>query len=208
MSKLSFVFTISFVLLGPMKLIPAFGAAVQGLEPKLRRRVAVIAASLAAATCLLLVAIGPSTIGKYQIGLPALQLAGGLVLLIAALRVIFPPAESAQAVAPVGSSQSPWRVAISPLVTPLIVSPAGVAALLIFVTSAPRYPGMYRALAIVLPIIIALDFLVMYFNERIVRLPGLMLGLKLFGEVMIFIQVALGADAIVHGIEMLGASPT
>lgn len=122
-------------------------------------------------------------------------------MLLAALNIIFPKVQPRTARA---DKATPIQVAISPIATPLIVSPAGIAAILIFMMLAPEYPGIEKVVGIVLAIIMALDFLVMYFNSRLVRVPGVMMVLQVLGSVLIFMQVALAINTILLALGHLG----
>ena len=53
---------------------------------------------------------------------------------------------------------------------------------------APQYPGMTQAVAICLTTMMVLDFLVMYFIDKVMRIPGLMVVLTVLGSVLIFVQ--------------------
>jgi len=202
MEKESFIFTIFFLTLGPVKIIPAFGKLSQQMSPKFRQEVAIKGILIASAICLYVALLGRSLLEKYQISLDSLRIAGGLVLLISALEAIFP---RVQAVTPTKSQASPLEVAISPVAVPIIVPPVGIAAILIFRMLAPRYPGIEFAIAKALLIMLALDFLVMYFIDKILKVPGLMLILQVFGSVLVFFQVAMAIETILVALKSLGA---
>ncbi len=201
MERLPFFFTIAFVLLGPVKIIHPFAKLTRDAEPHFARSLAINAALIAATMCLLVAIAGRGLVSTYELSPEALQLAGGLVLLLSALKVIFPAAETQPRPA---AKPTALQLAISPLASPIIVTPAGIAAILLFVMSAQAYPGVYRALALVLALILLLDFLAMYFNAQILRVPGLLPSLQIVGAVLIFIQVALGIETMVRGLEGLG----
>ena len=203
MERIFFVFTVCFVLLGPVKVIPAFARLTQEDEPGYQRRVAVWGILVASAICLFVVGLGEGLVAKYELSLEALQLGGGLVLLLSALNAIFPRAEPK---AEQKEEPKAYHLAISPVATPIIVTPAGVAALLIFVMLAPAYPGMYRALGLVLLVILTLDFMVMLFNRSIIRVPGLLPALQVLGAVLVFIQVALAVDTMLAALRALGVT--
>jgi multiple antibiotic resistance protein len=84
------------------------------------------------------------------------------------------------------------------------VPPAGVAAILIFMMVAPQYPGMAQAVAICLAAMMALDFLVMYFIDRVMKTPGLMIVLTVLGSVLVFVQAALAINMILVALKSLG----
>jgi len=202
MEHLSFVFTIFFMLLGPVKLIPAFAGVVREKDDAFRRAVAIRAALVATGVVVFVALAGGTVVSKYHISLDGLRLAGGLVLLVAALNTIFPKAQPPSAQ---GANATPLQLAVSPLATPIIVPPAGVAAILIFTMLAAEYPGMKQAVAISLAVIMVLDLLVMVFNRTILKVPGLMLVLQILGAVLIFMQVALAVETILVGLRHLGA---
>lgn len=206
MERASFVFTILFLLLGPIKVIPGFHHVMQGTDARFKRDVALKATLLASAVVALVVLLGRDMVDKYEIHLDAVRLATGLVLLISALKTMFPgpaPQPEARTAAPAPRA---LEIAASPLAMPIIVTPAGVAALLVFIMIAPLYPGLALVIPAVLVPIMALNFLAMFFNDRIVKLPGLLLALHVLGFVMVFIQVALAIETIVAALRDLHAA--
>jgi multiple antibiotic resistance protein len=201
MNEFSYVLTISFVLLGPVKIIPAFARLAHASEPHFNRELALKGALTASALCLFVILMGRGLIAAYRLSLPSLRLGGGLVLLLSALNTLFPRAEPRKEPT---EKRTPLQVAISPLATPIIVPPAGVAALLIFVMSAPESPGTYQTLALALLFILTLDFLVMFFNDRLLRVPGLFPTLQVLGSVLTFAQVALAIETMLGALHTLG----
>ena len=90
------------------------------------------------------------------------------------------------------------------MAVPGIVPPAGVAAILIFMMLAPQYAGMAQAVAICLAIVMALDFLVMYFIDRVMKTPGLAIVLPVLGSVLAFVQLCLAMQVVVGALKGLG----
>ena len=200
MDQFSFVFTIFFLLLGPVKLIPAFAQVARGRDMPFQRALAIRAVLITAVIVAFVALAGESFVQKYHISIGGVQIAGGLVLLLAALNTIFgKPAPVAA-----GENASATQLAISPLATPIIVPPAGVAAILIFILLEPAYPGIKLAVGIALAIILVLDFLVMFFNAWILKAPGLMPAQQLLGAVLVFMQVALAVETILDGLRHMG----
>jgi multiple antibiotic resistance protein len=202
MDQFSFVFTIFFMLLGPVKLIPSFAAATRGTDSLFKRSLATRGAVIASVLCAFVALAGVTLLGKYRISLDAVRIAGGLVLLIAALQVIFQKAKSAS---PGSGTPTMLQLAASPVAVPMIVPHAGVAAILISMILAPEYPGMTQAIAICLAIVMVLDFLVMYFIDRVMKTPGLMIILTVLGSVLVFVQAALAINMILTALKSLGA---
>ena len=201
MDQFSFVFTVFFMLLGPLKLIPAFAALTRGADSQFRRSVAIWGTVIASGVCVFLALAGQHLLSKYHISIDALRISGGLVLLIAALQAIF---QKAQPPRPSSSTPTALQLAVSPVAVPMIVPPAGVAVILVSMMLAPQYPGTLQAVAICLAIVMVLDVLVMYFIDRVIKTPGLGLVLTVLGSVLVFVQVCLGIQTILNGLQGLG----
>jgi multiple antibiotic resistance protein len=201
MEQFPFLFTIFFMLLGPAKLIPTFAGLTRGADARFKRDVAVRAALIASVLCAFVALAGGTLVGKYRISVDALRIAGGLVLLIAALQAIF---QRATPPGPRPGAPTALQLAISPLAAPGIVPPAGVAAILICTMLAPQFPGMERAIAFNLATMMVLDFLVMYFNDQVMKTPGLMIVLTLLGYVLAFVQVGFSVESILNALKGLG----
>jgi multiple antibiotic resistance protein len=199
--KFSFIFTIFFMLLGPVKLIPTFAGLTRGADARFKRDVAIRAAVIASVLCVFVALAGGTLVSRYRISIDALRIAGGLVLLISGLQVIFQKAPPSR---PPSGSPSAIRLAVSPLAAPGIVPPAGVAAILICMMLAPQFPGMEQAIAICLVTMMVLDFLVMYFIDQVMKTPGLMIVLAMLGSVLVFVQVGLAIEFILNALRGLG----
>jgi multiple antibiotic resistance protein len=200
MEHLAFVLTIFFMLLGPIKIIPAFGTLTRDADIQFKRALAIRGCLIASALVLLVALLGGTLLAKYHISFNALRIAGGLVLVIAALNAIFRPTAQVQA----SPQASVMQVAASPLAIPVIVPPAGVAAILIFIMLAPDYPGMWQAIAIAATTMMVLDFLVMYHFDLVMKTPGLMVILQVAGSVLVFVQVCIGVEIVLRALRDLG----
>ena len=201
MEQFSFIFTIFFMLLGPLKLIPSFAGVTRGADGPFKRDVAIRGTVIASALCAFVALAAATLLGRYRISIDALRISGGLVLLISALLVIF---QKAQPPSPGSGTPTAIQLAASPVAVPGIVPPAGVVAIMIFMMVAPQYPGMTQAVAICLAAMMVLDFLVMYFIDRIMKTPGLMIVLPVLGSVLIFVQAALAIEMILNALKSLG----
>jgi len=202
MERASFIFTILFLLLGPLKVIPGFLNATRGTDAKFKREAALKAFLIASLVVVAVVVLGQTLLQKYAISLESVKLACGVILLISALRAMFPGPEEAPD--PAAPKPTATQLAIRPLAVPVIVTPAGIAALMIFGMVATSHPGMETTLTWMLAVILALDLVVMLTVDWIVRIPGVLLVLVVLGFVIVFIQVALAIETLVNGLRGLG----
>jgi multiple antibiotic resistance protein len=179
------------MLLGPLKIIPAFMKLTREADRAFKRDVAIKASMTASALVVVIVLLGKGLVARYEISLDSVRIAGGLVLLLSALKVVFPGPEPVRA-----ESVKPTalQLAISPVAMPITVPPAGVAAILITLLLAPTYPGMGSVIVWGLATMMTLDFLAMYFIDTLAEVPGLLLLLQVLGAVLIFIQIALAIE--------------
>jgi multiple antibiotic resistance protein len=201
MEQFSLIFTVFFMMLGPVKLIPSFAGLTRGADPRFKRAVAIPGAVIASALCAFVALAGGTILGRYRISIDAVRISGGLVLLIAALQVMFRKAPTSS---PSSAKPSAFQLAVSPVAVPMIVPHAGVAAILIAMGHAPQYPGIPQAVAISLATMMVLNFLAMYFIDWVMKIPGLTLVLHALGSVLVFIQASLAIQMILHALKSLG----
>ena len=127
------------IIMDPIGNIPLFQSLL-GRYPR-RRRLAIIARELVAAYLVLAVFLvgGESILLWLGLKQPALSVAGGVVLFIIALRMIFPDQEAATAPA---QAEEPFVV---PLAVPMLAGPSAVSALLQLVSRDPQRLGTWLA---------------------------------------------------------------
>jgi hypothetical protein len=130
------IVTFLFLMLGPVKIIGPFVKATQAADARLARQIAFRAILFSSLALLLAALLGESILNKYSTPLPVLAISAGVILFLVALQGILqqfvPPAKSEVAAAVPTPS-----VAITPIAFPTIVTPYGVAALIIFIALSP-----------------------------------------------------------------------
>jgi len=201
MDQFSFIFTIFFMLLGPVKLIPSFGGLTRDADRQFKRDVAIRGVVVASALCAFVALAGGTLLGKYRISLDAVRISGGLVLLISALQIIF---QKAHPSSPSSGKPAAIQLAVSPVAVPMIVPHAGVAAILICMAHAPQFQGIAQSVAIGLATMMVLDFLVMYFIDQVMKTPGLTIILMVLGSVLVFVQAALAINMMLVALKSMG----
>ncbi|WP_427963443.1 MarC family protein [Altererythrobacter sp.] len=204
MDDFTFVFTIFFSLMGPVKLIVYFASETEGYDESFKRAVALRSTLISGATVTAVALCAPLLLYEYQVSIEALMLAGGVVLLLTALNGLIgkkPP----QPAKP--SEISALDFSFAHVATKLIVTPPTIASILIFMMLASEYPHMPFNVAGALALIVPMNLAVMYYNSQILRLPSLLLILKIVASVLIFMQVALAIDTILVALARLDLVP-
>lgn len=181
------------VIMDPPGTVPVFLSLV-GRRSRATRLRAARQAVLVSLGVISLFAIGGEAILSYlHIGIPALQGAGGLLLLLIALDLLTGRATAEpQAVDDV-------NVALVPLGTPLLAGPGAIAATIVFVRQADGSAGSYLALALaILAVHLVLWLCLRYSGEliRVIKDSGITLLAKIAGLLLAAIAVQLIADSV------------
>jgi len=197
------VLTILFLMLGPFKIIGPFLKLTRGADARLARRIAVLATAFAALALLIAGFLGETILRKYNIPLPVLALSGGVILFLVALRSVLEQFETPDLHAEVAEvpPEAVMRVALSPLAFPAIVTPYGIAALIVFLAVSQGMEDRMTVGAIVIAIM-ALNLVVMLVARRL--RTGLSIVMPIFGAVLGVVQVALGLHVINNALHNLG----
>ena len=199
---LSQVFILFFVMLGPIKIIAPFALMTADAEERSCRKLAIQAFTIASATTLIAAGVGRAILEQWHVSLSALLIAGGVILFLVALRQVlqqYAPATDAE-VRP--SEAAPAGAAIR-LAFPTIVTPYGIATVIIILSVSPDARYVVGVAAALIGVMI-LDLLAMLYARRILRTVGT-IPLQIVGTVLSVMQVALGVQMILGGLRMLGA---
>lgn len=189
MDILSAVITL-FLIMDPLGNIPLFLSALKSVSPARRQRVLV--RELLFAYVVLLAALFLGNIALTLLGLEreSISIAGGIVLFLIALRMIFPADKGGDMDLPDGE---PFLV---PLAVPLIAGPSALAAVLLLQRSSP---GQTVPLLIALTIAWALTGAILLsstFFYRVLRARGLMAMERLMGMVLVMVAVQMFMDGV------------
>lgn len=181
------------VIMDPPGTVPVFLSLV-GRRPRPARLRAARQSVLVSLGVISLFAIGGEAILSYlHIGIPALQGAGGLLLLLIALDLLTGrDANQPQAVDDV-------NVAMVPLGTPLLAGPGAIAATIVFVRQADGHGGSYLALALAIVAVHLVLWLCLRYSGaliRVIRDSGITLLAKIAGLLLAAIAVQLMADSV------------
>ena len=185
------VFVTLFVIMDPPGTVPIFIALTSSMTADQRVRAARQAVLVAFGVIVAFAVFGRALLGYLHVSLPALQGAGGLLLLLVALELLTGKDElpmSAQGV----------NVALVPLGTPLLAGPGAIVATMVFVEQADTVPD-YVAIGLGVLLVHVSLWLVMRFAGRIRRLlgqSGTTLVTRIAGLLLSAIAVQLVADAV------------
>ncbi len=196
-------FVTLWVVIDPIGTIPVFVAVTAGLQAPERRRTALIAALTAIGILLFFLICGQFLISALGISLPAFQIAGGIILFLFALTMIFGESKPEQEIDEIMDAhkrkESP---AVFPLAVPSLASPGAMLAI-VLLTDNHRFSIAEQAItAGIMALICLIAFLLMLAAGAIQRVIG-MSGAAVVSRVMGMILASVAVDNIIEAVRQL-----
>jgi multiple antibiotic resistance protein len=185
------VFVTLFVIMDPVGTIPIFLSLTSGRSTASMRRAAWQAVTVSFAVIVLFAFFGRQILDYLHISLPALQCAGGLLLLLVALELLTGKEQETSASADV-------NVALVPLGTPLLAGPGAIVATMVFSQDVDG-GAQFAAVALGVVLVHVALWLSMRFSMpilRVIRDSGVLLVSRIAGLLLSAIAVQLVADAV------------
>ena len=161
-------FVLLLVTINPFAAVPVLLSVTAKMTAAERNRTAFRACLIASVILLFLLAFGQLFLEKLGVTLPALRIAGALVLLILGIRMVFGEIQggSAESDAPAGD------VAVFPLAMPLLAGGGSIAAIVAMTDNTVKSLAEQATTAAVLLAVMAVIFAVLRSAEAIQKLIG------------------------------------
>jgi multiple antibiotic resistance protein len=197
--ELGAVFTMFFVMLGPLKILGPFARQTHDMEAGAMRKLAFLSLALAVVAVLVGGFFGRSLAANWHVTTPALLLAGGLIFAVVGMKLVFEQYEAAHdapAPLPAGLVAAAMRITF-----PTIVTPYGIAALILFLAHSPD-AARTQGILCVLGLVMLLNLVAMLFARWIMRGIGV-LALQILGAVLGVLQVALAIEMVLRALREL-----
>lgn len=196
-------FVTLWVVIDPIGTIPVFIAVTAGIEASARRRTALQAALVSAGVLLFFLVFGQLLIEALDIGLQSFQVAGGIILFLFALSMIFgeskPEVDQRVAEEDRQDQMHQHNPAIFPLAVPSLASPGAMLAIVIL-TDNHRYSLVDQGItALVMLAVLAAAFVLMLLAEPIIRLIGHS-GAAIISRVMGMILASVAANSVLSAL--------
>lgn len=200
-------FVTLFVVIDPIGTAPLFLALTQGMSAQQRRTVGLRACFIAALLLTAFGLAGEDFLRFIGISMPAFQIAGGLLLFLTALDMLFDRrAQRRENHADEGSGNLADDPSVFPLAMPLIAGPGAMATMVLLINDTG---GGWEGLALISGVMLAvialvlLAFLAAAPLERVLRRTGTMVLTRLFGLLL----SALSVQFVLNGAMALGMLP-
>ncbi|THH34812.1 MarC family protein [Aliishimia ponticola] len=194
-------FVTLFVVIDPIGSLPVFLYATAHVPKKLHKRFAIRAVLIAAFVLLLFLVGGQVLLESLGLRLGSFQVAGGLILFLFALTMIFGQSKAAQEISEAESDH--LAGAVFPLAMPSIASPGAMLAIVILTENDSNPIEEQVITAGLLLIVLAMTLALLLMAGRLQRAIGTT-GSSVVSRVMGLILATVAVDATLGGLETLG----
>ncbi len=195
-------FVTLFVVMDPIGLAPLFVALTKGADAASRRSVALRACAVGLGILAMFGLFGESVLSFTGISMPAFRIAGGILLFLTALEMLF-ERRSARRKGQKSNADDP---SVFPLATPLIAGPGAIASMILLTDQAGDALGqvmVYLVLTAVVGLVL-LFFLASGLIERALGPTGINVVTRLLGMLLAALSVQFVLDGF-RGLGLLGA---
>jgi multiple antibiotic resistance protein len=197
MNDLIATFIFFFAVIDPIGTVPVFIAVTSRFEDQIKRKIAVKATLVSAAILLFFVVAGEVILTAIEIPLSAFQIAGGIVLFLFALSMIFGESKPEEELK---MTNTGTETAIFPLAIPSIASPGAMLAA-VLLTENSQYNLWEQAKTAAIMLSVLLIVLVLLFAASwIHRLIGNS-GASIISRVMGLILSSVAVSSVLAGIK-------
>jgi multiple antibiotic resistance protein len=204
LDKIINMFIVLLVVVDPVGVTPVFGALTRGGDDAYRRRMALRGTGLAALILLIFAFIGDWLLTTLGIGLPAFKIAGGILLFLIAIDMVF--ARQSGGRSTTGREEEEARhkqdISVFPLAFPLIAGPGALTTILLMVGEAHGQALYFTSMVLVLLVVLGLTLLCLLGAGRVMKLlgeTGTNVMDRLFGVILAALAVQFVMDGLHAG---------
>lgn len=194
-------FVTLFVIIDPIGLVPIFIALTKEADAAHRRRMAFKGTFIGALILLFFALLGQSFLGLLGVGIPAFRIAGGIMLFILALEMVFDmrPQRREDKAGKMKADPTNIDISVFPLSVPLISGPGAIASIMLLMGGVRGdWTGQLTVLA-VLGAVLLICLILFMLSGYLSKILGQTVT-QVFSRVLGVILAALAVQFILDGI--------
>jgi multiple antibiotic resistance protein len=194
-------FLLLFVTIDPIGVTPVFAALGAHLPESARRRAALQGVLLAAIILVVFGLVGDRLLTALGIGLPAFRIAGGSLLFLLAIDMVFARQSGLRSTTPVEYHEAEQRddISVFPLAFPLLAGPGALTTILLMTAGQHGEPMQLGVVLAALSLVLLLTWLMLFLAGPLLGLLG-ETGANVIGRLLGLLLSALAVQFIVDGI--------
>ena len=190
------------VTIGPLETAAIFGVLTAAARRPERRRLAFRSVVIAGGVLVVFAIGGMKFLGLLQVGMPAFEVAAGILLLLQSIELIFghPAGLSTLTKSEEREAQRSDEIAVFPLAIPLIAGPASITTTMLLMGQAGTDPVRVVVLFLMLLLALALTYAALILVDSLGRALGVT-GTNVIARLSGILLAALAVQFIFDGIE-------
>jgi multiple antibiotic resistance protein len=194
-------FVALFVIIDPIGTAALFVGLTRGLTEPASRRVAYRAVLIAGILLLIFAFGGNALLRGLAIGLPAFRIAGGVLLFLVAVDMVFARSSGVRALTAQESQEvdPSHDISVFPLAIPLIAGPGALTTMVLLMGQAGADPLARASVILMLALVLAITLGFLLMATRIVRLLGTT-GVNVVSRVLGVLLAAVATQLVLDGL--------
>lgn len=194
-----------FVVIDPIGLAPVFVGLTAGATPEFRRQMALRGTLIGAGILVGFATVGGMLLDAMGIGLPALRIAGGILLFLVAIDMLFARQSGLRSTTASETEEAHFRpdISVFPIAIPLIAGPGAITTVLLMVSGAD---GDWAHIGVgmgIMLVVISMALVALLTASALTRLLG-EIGSNVISRVLGVILSALAVQFVITGLSALG----
>lgn len=192
-------FTTLFIIIDPPGLAPLFLALTQGMSAAQRRAIGLRACVIAGVLMLVFLFLGEAVLGFVGISMPAFRIAGGILLFLTALEMLFQRRQARRKDnAEEGAQEHHDDPSVFPLALPLIVGPGAITTIILYAGQANNAVDFAAIAGVMLAVlvIVFLSFLASGVIERALGRTGINIVTRVLGMLLAALAIQFVLDGV------------
>tara|TARA_R110000850_G_scaffold142478_4_gene264507 strand:+ start:1420 stop:2070 length:651 start_codon:yes stop_codon:yes gene_type:complete len=201
-------FATMIVIIDPFAIGPMFLALTPGMTPVQRRRIAWRGVFIAGLILLVFAAFGEAVLGFIGISMPAFRVAGGILLFLTALEMLFDRRTKRREQNTTDPDHDPDDhddPSVFPLAIPLIAGPGAIASVILLTGEKPGVEGFITVMGITFAVLVLMG-LTMQASGYLERALG-KVGINVITRLLGMLLAALSVQFVLDGLSAFGFGP-
>ncbi len=192
-----------FVIIDPLGLLPIFIGLTQGADAAHKRKMAIKGVLIGGTILVFFALLGDRFLEVLGVGLPAFRIAGGVMLFLIALEMVFDKRSKRREnnAEELKESQSHEDVSVFPLAIPLISGPGAIASIMLLMSANKDDVVSQAAILSVLAAVLLLCLILFFMADKLERFIGDTIT-HIISRVLGIVLAALAIQYILDGLKI------
>ena len=190
-------FFLYFIVIDPLGTTPLFLIATQDMDAKQKIKTALSATTIATIILLFFALLGSSLLSYLNISFPAFTIAGGVILFLISIEMLF---DKRQQRKEENINFSSDRVSVFPLATPLLAGPAGITSVIVSVSDIGNDFTNQAVGMLSLVIVLLITFIIFFIASKSSKIINKKI-ISVISRVIAIILAGLSVQYILDGLK-------